>query len=131
MKAPTHRRMWMVATLAAMACLATTAYAKPSGSWRIEFNHVTDSDGSITLRIAPLEATPIDVETKVPAKTSENSVAQLLSDSLKATLGTKNFRIGVDDGESVIIKKRGKTKNFEVTIVNNSMTGIEVSVKRE
>jgi len=123
--------MLMVVTLAAMACLATTAYAKPSGSWRIEFNHVTDSDGSITLRIAPLEATPIDVETKVPAKTSENSVAQLLSDSLKATLGTKNFRIGVDDGESVIIKKRGKTKNFEVTIVNNSMTGIEVSVKRE
>ena len=131
MKAPAHRRMLMVVTLAAMACLATTAYAKPSGSWRIEFNHVTDSDGSITLRIAPLEATPIDVETKVPAKTSENSVAQLLSDSLKATLGTKNFRIGVDDGESVIIKKRGKTKNFEVTIVNNSMTGIEVSVKRE
>ena len=131
MKAPAHRRMLMVVTLAAMACLATTAYAKPSGSWRIEFNHVTDNDGSITLRIAPLEATPIDVETKVPAKTSENSVAQLLSDSLKATLGTKNFRIGVDDGESVIIKKRGKTKNFEVTIVNNSMTGIEVSVKRE
>ena len=131
MKAPAHRRMLMVVTLAAMACLATTAYAKPSGSWRIEFNHVTDNDGSITLRIAPLEATPIDVETKVPAKTSENSVAQLLSESLKATLGTKNFRIGVDDGESVIIKKRGKTKNFEVTIVNNSMTGIEVSVKRE
>ena len=131
MKAPAHRRMLMVVTLAAMACLAPTAFAKPSGSWRVEFNHVTDNDGSITLRIAPLEATPIDVETKVPAKTSENSVAQLLSDSLKATLGTKNFRIGVDDGESVIIKKRGKTKNFEVTIVNNSMTGIEVSVKRE
>ena len=47
MKAAAHRRMWMVATLAAMACLATTAYAKPSGSWRIEFNHVTDNDGSI------------------------------------------------------------------------------------
>ena len=118
-------------TLAAMACFSTVAYAKPSGSWRIEFNHVTDNDGAITLRIAPLEGTPIDVETSVPAKTSENSVAQLLSDSLKAALGTKNFRIGVDDGESVIIRKRGKTKNFELTIVNNSMTGIEVSVRRE
>ena len=131
MTAAAHRPMLTFVALAAMACFGTAAYAKPSGSWRIEFNHVTDSDGSITLRIAPLEATPIDVETKIPAKTSENSVAQLLSDSLKAALGTKNFRIGVDDGESVIIKKRGKTKNFEVTIVNNSMTGIEVSVKRE
>ena len=131
MRGPTLRRTLGTLALAAIAFLAPTAHAKPSGSWRIEFNHVTDNDGSITLRIAPLEATPIDVETKVPAKTSENSVAQLLSDSLKATLGTKNFRIGVDDGESVIIKKRGKTKNFEVTIVNNSMTGIEVSVKRQ
>ena len=131
MRGPTLRRTLGTLALAAIAFLAPTAHAKPSGSWRIEFNHVTDNDGSITLRIAPLEGTPIDVETRVPAKTSENSVAQLLSDSLKATLGTKNFRIGVDDGESVIIKKRGKTKNFEVTIVNNSMTGIEVSVKRE
>ena len=125
------RRLLAVMALAGMACIATTAYAKPSGSWRIVFNHVTDNDGSITLRIAPLEGTPIDVETKVPAKTSENSVAQLLSASLKATLGTKDFRVGVDDGESVIIKKRGKTKKFELTIVNNSMTGIEVTVKRE
>ena len=131
MRGPTLRQTLGTLALAAIAFLAPTAHAKPSGSWRIEFNHVTDNDGSITLRIAPLEGTPIDVETRVPAKTSENSVAQLLSDSLKATLGTKNFRIGVDDGESVIIKKRGKTKNFEVTIVNNSMTGIEVSVKRE
>ena len=131
MRGPTLRRTLGTLALAAIAFLAPTAHAKPSGSWRIEFNHVTDNDGSITLRIAPLEGTPIDVETRVPAKTSENSVAQLLSDSLKATLGTKNFRIGVDDGESVIIKKRGKTKNFEVTIVNNSMTGIEVSVKRQ
>ena len=127
----TLRRLLAIATLSGLACVSTVAQAKPASSWRIEFNHVTDNDGSITLRIAALEATPIDVETKVPAKTTENSVAKLVSDSLKAALGTKNFRIGVDDGESVIIKKRGKTKNFEVTIVNNSMTGIEVSVKRD
>ena len=79
--------MLAVAALAGMACFATTAYAKPSGNWRIAFNHVADNDGAIVFRIAPVEGTPIDVETKVPAKTTENNVADLVSDSLKAKLG--------------------------------------------
>ena len=99
MRTATFRRMLAVVALAGMACFAATAYAKPSGNWRIEFNHVADNDGTIVFRIAPVEGTPIDVETKIPAKTTENSVAELVSDSLKATLGSKDFRIGVDDGE--------------------------------
>lgn len=131
MEMATLRRVLMVAALAGMGCLANAADPKPSGAWRIEFNHVADNDGTIVFRIAPINGTPTDVETKVPAKTSENSVAQLVSDSLKASLGTKNFRIGVDDGEDVIIKKRGKTKNFELTMVSTSLTGLEVKVRHE
>jgi hypothetical protein len=123
--------MTAIVALAVMACLATTAYAKPSGNWRISFNHVADSDGSIVFRIAPIEGggDPIDVEVKVPAKTSENNVADLASAALKATLGTKNYRVGVDDGEDVVIKKRGKTKNFELTMVSTSVTGLGIKVK--
>jgi len=131
METVTLRRMLVVVTLAGMACFATAAYAKPSGNWRITFDHVAENDGTIVFRIAPVEGTPVDVETKIPAKTTENSVAQLVSDSLKAKLGTKDFRIGVDDGESVIVKKRGKTKKFEVTLVSNSLTGLEINIHRD
>ena len=119
-----------IVTLAALTCVATTAYAKPSGNWRIVFNHSTDNDGTLVLRVAPLEATPVDVEIKIPAKTSENSVASLVRDALKASLGSDNYRIGVDDGEEVVIKKRGKTKNFELTLASNSLTGLTIQIER-
>ncbi len=125
----TFRRALAVVALAGMACVATVAYAKPSGNWRIVFNHVTDNDGTLVLRIAPIEGAPIDVEIKVPAKTTENNVAELVRDSLKATLGSDNYRIGVDDGEDVVVKKRGKTKNFELTMVSTSLTGLEIKIK--
>jgi len=124
------RRMLAVAALAGMACVSTIAYAKPSGSWRIVFDHVADNEGTIVLRVAPIEGTPIDVEIRVPAKTTENGVADLVSDTLKAKLGSGNFRVGVDDGEEVVIKKRGKTKNFELTLVSNSLTGLSINIER-
>jgi hypothetical protein len=117
--------------LAGMACLASVAFAKPSGNWRIEFNHKADNDGVIVLRLAPIEGggDPIDVETKVPKGTTENNVADLVAASLEATLGSKNYRIGTDDGEDVVIKTRGKTKKFELTMVSTTLTGLEFKVK--
>ena len=129
MRTPGFRRTIAVLMVAGIACLATTAYAKPSGNWRIEFNHHADNDGTIVFRIAPVGGTPIDVEVKVPAKTSENNVADLVSASLKASLGSKDYRVGVDDGEDVVVKKRGKTKNFELTMVSTSLTGLHIKVK--
>ena len=124
------RRVLAVVALAGMACVSTIAHAKPSGNWRIVFNHVADNDGAIVLRIAPIDGTPVDVEIRVPAKTTENGVADLVSDTLKAKLGSDNFRVGVDDGEEVVIKKRGKTKNFELTLVSNSLTGLSINIER-
>ena len=125
------RRIIALTAAAALVCLSATAYAKPSGNWRVEFNHQADNDGSIVLRIAPVEGggAPVDVETKIPKGTTENKVADLVVASLKATLGTKNYRIGTDDGEDVVIKKRGKTKNFELTMVSTTLTGLEIKVK--
>jgi hypothetical protein len=125
------RRAVAVLMMTGLASLAATAYAKPSGNWRIKFNHSADNDGVIVLRIAPIEGggDPIDVETKVPKGTSENNVADLVSDSLKATLGSKHYRIGTDDGEDVVIKTRGKTKKFELTMVSTTLTGLNIKVK--
>jgi len=129
MDATAFRRVMAVLVLAGMACIATTAYAKPSGNWRIEFDSRSDNDGTVVLRIAPVDGTPTDVEIKIPANTSENNAAELVSASLKASLGSEKFRIGVDDGEDVVIKKRGKTKNFELTMVSTTLTGLQIKIK--
>jgi len=131
MRKTAFRQTMTVLAAAGLACLAATAFAKPSGNWRIAFNHTADNDGVIVLRLAPIEGggDPIDVETKVPKGTSENNVADLVAASLEATLGTKNYRIGTDDGEDVVIKTRGKTKKFELTMVSTTLTGLEIKVK--
>jgi hypothetical protein len=132
MRASGLQRMLSVLAMAAFICVsATTAQAKPSSGWRITFDGSTEVEAKIGLRIAPLEATPIDVEITIPAQTSENKVADLVRDGLKKTLGTKDFRVGVDDGESVIVKKRGKTKKFELTMLTPPINGLGVKIKRE
>jgi hypothetical protein len=130
---PTRLQRTLAAVaLAALLCFAAaTAQAKPAGNWRVTFDGHTDIEGVIGLRIAPLEGTPIDVEIRIPAKTSENQVARLVSDGLKKILGTKAFRVGVDDGESVIVKKRGKTKNFELTMLTPPISGLGVKLERD
>jgi len=126
----TIRRILAVVAMAGMASLALAADPKPSGNWRIAFDHRSDVDGTIVFRIAPINAAPIDVEVKVPANTSENNVAELTSAAIKASVGSENYRVGVDDGEDVVIKKRGKTKNFVVTMVSTSLTGLEIKIGR-
>lgn len=115
----------------ALGFLAIAAQADPSNKWRIKFNHSADNEGAIVFRIAPIGAEPIDVETKIAKGATENEVASLVRDSLIATLGKKNYRIGRDDFEDVVIKKAGKTPNFDLSLVSSSVSGLDINLKRE
>ena len=113
-----------------LGLLAMGVSAEPSNKWRIECDNTADNDGVIVLRVSPVGGTPIDVETKIPAKSGENKVAQLLRDSLRVSLG-KGYKIEVDDGEDVLIKNKGKTPDFDVALVSSSVTGLTLEFKRE
>lgn len=119
-----------LAAAVALAALAAPAHADPASKWRIEFDSKADNDGTVTFRISPLGGTPIDVETKIPAGTHENHAADIVKDSLKASLG-KGYHVETDDGEDVLIKRRGKTPKFEVTMVSTSLTGLGIEVEKD
>jgi hypothetical protein len=123
------RNVIAVMVIAGMGLVAAPAYAKPSSNWRILFNHQADNDGTVVFRVAPVGGTPTDVEVKVPKGSTENRVADIVSTALKATLGSDNYRVGVDDGEDVVVKSRGKNPKFELTMVSTSLTGLEIKVK--
>jgi hypothetical protein len=108
---------------------AADAAPKPSGNWRISFDHWAENDGELVLRIAPATGEPVDVSTKIPKGMSENNVADLVAGSLKAALGG-GYRIGVDDGEKIEIKAKGKTPKFVLSMVSSSATGLNVKIKR-
>jgi hypothetical protein len=113
-----------------MTVLATIAQADPAGKWRIEFGSHADTDGVITLRVSPEGGTPVDVETKVVAKSGAGKVAKAVRDSLKASLG-EGYHIETDDGEDVVVGRTGKTPKFEVALAGSTLTGLEVKIGRE
>ena len=126
-----HLRRWLtVATAALLGALVLSAQADPSNKWRIKLNHSAGNEGTMVFRIAPIDGTPIDVQTTIPAHTGENAIARLLRDSFKASLG-EGYHVETDDGEDVLIKKRKDTPNFDLTLVSSSATGLTIKLKRE
>jgi len=119
-----------VCIVASVAAFGSLANADPSNKWRIVFNHSTDGAGEVVFRITPLNGTPVDVTTQLPKGTGENQAAQLVKKSLKATLG-KGYHVEVDDFETVLIKKAGKTPDFEVTMASSTVSGLSIDLKRE
>jgi hypothetical protein len=112
------------------AMIATIAQADPAGKWRIEFGSHADNDGVITLHVSPEGGTPVDVETKIVARSGADKVAKAVRDSLKVSLG-EGYHVETDDGEDVVIGRKGKTPEFEVTLAGSTLTGLEVKIGRE
>jgi hypothetical protein len=126
----THLRALTVAAAAVLGLLAIGAQAEPSNKWRIKLNHTVDNDATIVFRVSPIDGTPVDVETKIPAGTGENKAAKMLRDSFEATLG-EGYHVETDDGEHVLVKKRRKTPDFDLTLVSSDATGLTIKLKRE
>jgi len=124
------RKAISLCVVASIAAIGSLANAEPSNKWRIVFDHSTDGPGEVVFRIPPLDGTPIDVTTQLPKGTSENQAARLVRDSLRQALG-KGYKVEVDDAESVLIKKKGKTPDFDVSMASSTVSGLTINLKRE
>lgn len=111
----------------ALAGMCAVALAEPAGKWRILFDHWAEQDGVLVLRVTPLDGAPIDVSTAIRKNTSKVSAAKLVSTALETTLG-EGYKVEFDDGPEVVIKRRGDTPKFELSVVNSS-TNLAVSVE--
>ncbi|MFM7706676.1 MAG: hypothetical protein ACKO9D_01415 [Gammaproteobacteria bacterium] len=127
------RSLPVLAALVAVALggfAAAPAEAKPSNKWRLVVDGSTKSGGTVVLRVTPVGGTAQDIETQIPVGTGENEVAKILTASVKTALG-KGYHVERDDWEDVLIKRRGKTPDFEVTLVSSSIEGTSFKLKRE
>jgi len=105
--------------------------ANPNNKWRLEFSGNAKSDGVITLQITPKDGQPLVAEISVADKTSENNVAKTVVNALKEQLPEDGYHVERDDGEDVLIKKRGKTLNFDLEIVSNTVEGVRIGKHAE
>jgi hypothetical protein len=152
MSGPLSRSAWVCSTLlllvsslaaqetaapeAAAAQAATEAATLPpptsfSNKWRMEISGNSKSAGSIVLRITPKGGASITAEVAIADKKGENDVAKALVKGLQAQLDKKAFHIERDDGEDVLVKKKGRTPDFALQLVSSSVEHTRIHIEKE
>jgi hypothetical protein len=122
-------RIAMAAVLLLLAALP--AFALPSNKWRIQCSEGAKSTGEILFRFTPKGGTPFDVKVGIPKGTGENAVARLIRDTFRRTLDAKRFHVEVDDGEDVLVKKKGGAPDFDLEVVANTVKALRINLDRE
>lgn len=126
-----HRFLHTLVILLLCAMCASTALASPSNKWRIKCNHKSDVAGVISLRLTPEGQAAVDVEVAIPNNTSENEAARLIRKAIKASALGERYKIEIDDGEDVLIKRRSRQPNIDLEIVANTADGLSVKAHKE
>lgn len=101
-----------------------------SNKWRIEVSEGARSDGVIVLRVTPDGAAPIDVSVNIPEGRSENQVARHIQDSLGATLDKRSYEVEMDDGEDILVKRKGGA-TFNVKLVETNVESVRIKLDKE
>lgn len=111
---------------------AVAADARPSNKWRLQCSGNAESAGSITLVIEPRGEPALRFEIPIRHRTSENAVARAIRDALKADpRAASRWRMEVDDGEDVLIKKRRGQPDFDLRVGPTTVRGIRLNPDRE
>ena len=101
-----------------------------SNKWRVQFDESSKSDGTLLFRVWKDGVTPVAVPVAVPDNQGENAIARATRDAFRSVLG-KGYKAEIDDGEDVLLKKSGSTKNFSVALVSSTVKDVEISIGRE
>jgi len=102
-----------------------------SNKWRLEFNGRADASGELVIQITVPESQSWRITVEIPKGMSENTIAKLVKNTLKAQLPKDAFKIERDDWEDVLIKKRMGSDNFKVMIIANTAKGVKMDLEKE
>ena len=114
-----------------LVAVATPVSASPSNKWRIQCSEGAKSAGEIVFEFAPKGGEAFDVVVQIPDGTSENHVARIIRDTLRQKLDAAKFHVEVDDGEDVLVKKKGSEPNFDLEVASNTVKAVRINMDRE
>ena len=124
-------RLARLAMITATVLAAGAALASPSNKWRIEVSEGANSHGWIIFYVTPKGGEPIEVRAEIDNGTGENKVARKIHDAFQRALPGDSYNVEVDDGEDVLVKKRGDAHDFELALVSNSVKSVRIHVEKE
>jgi len=109
---------------------AADSNLKYSNKWRIEVKEGANNDGIARFRVTPKGEAAIEVTVNVKDGRSENGVASDVREALKAALDKKRFKVEKDDGEDVLVKKKGGP-DFSIELLESTLKGTHFDLERE
>ena len=122
-------RTWILA--AGLALAKSNAGADGvENKWRIEVDGNARTAGRIVLQVAPAKGEPIRAVAIISNGRKENDVARDVSAALQK-VASNHYNVEVDDGEDVLVKKQDGERNFVVTVVENTVQGVNIAVDAE
>ena len=120
----------ILATMA-LVMLPMAACATPlENKWRLQFSGDAESSGTLVLAITPQDRNSRRIEVAIPEGTGENRVARTVRDALRQAIG-EDFKVEVDDGEDVLVKRRLGRPRFNVAVVSNDVDGVRLNLDQE
>jgi len=114
-----------------LAALAYAGTAPTSNKWRIALDGQAQSSGELRFRVTPRQGDPIDVSATIRSGRAENNVAKDVRDAFAATLSPERYSVEVDDGEDVLIKKKGGQPDFALQLIESSVQNVSIKIKGE
>ena len=109
---------------------ASTHEPHYSNKWRLEVSEGANNDGDMHFRLTPKDGTPIDVPVHLKKGRGEDGCARDIRDAFKAALDQKSYKLEIDDGEDVLVKKHSGP-DFSIELVESSVQGTRVKLHRE
>lgn len=101
-----------------------------SNKWRMQVSEGANNTGVMTFRLTPKDGTPIEIPVTLKKGRSEDGCARDIRDAFKAALDKKTYKVEVDDGEDVLVKKH-QGPDFTIELVGSTVKGTHVRFDRE
>ena len=102
-----------------------------SNKWRIEVSEGAKSTGELVFRISPQGQSSMDVSIGIVEGARENKIAAVIRDGFRAQLPEDAYKIEKDDGEDVLIKRRGDTPRFAVVLISSTVKSVRIRLDKE
>ncbi len=114
-----------------LVILPMASFAQPlENKWRLQFSGDAESSGTLVLVITPKDGEPSRVPVAVADGTGENRVARTVRDALREAIG-EDYKVEVDDGEDVLVKRRLGRPRFNVALESNDIDGVRLNLDQE
>jgi hypothetical protein len=101
-----------------------------SNKWRMQVSGGADNTGLMTFRLTPKDGTPVEIPVTLKKGRSEDGCARDIRDAFKSVLDKKTYKVEVDDGEDVLVKKHHEP-DFTIELAGSTVKGTHVRFDRE